>query len=117
MTFEEIQCIANLTAKFIGLRERPAIRIVKGKLKGNVMARAFYTLGYIEISDAIFDYRDSIFLHYMIIHEVCHFAPNCGNHKKIFIEVETKALDFWGIGIIRKTVYPKRLFRKLSTVS
>lgn len=104
----DLQGIADLTAKHIGLSIRPRIVITETQDK---FALAYHEADYITIPRHAIESGQSIFIEYLVTHEICHFAPNCANHKKEFRAMEDKALQFWGIGIERKTIYPKRLWR------
>lgn len=100
MTLNEIQAIANLTAKFLGLSIKP-----KGKITQTKRGRAYTTKGYFTIPEWAFKHGEK-FLIYYVVHEVCHFYGGTLDHGKLFCQVEDRALKFWGLYIQRKKVYP-----------
>ena len=100
MKLSELQAIANLTAKYLGLSVKP-----KAKITPNKRGRAYTTKGWFSIPEWAFKHGEK-FLIYYVVHEVCHFYGGTLDHGKLFCQVEDRALKFWGLYIRRKKVYP-----------
>jgi predicted metal-dependent hydrolase len=101
MTLNEIQAIANLTAKFLGLPIKP-----RAKIKDSKRGYAHTTKGWFSIPKWAFDHGEKFVIYY-VVHEVCHFYKGTLYHGKKFCQIEDKALRFWGLYIQRKKVYPE----------
>jgi predicted metal-dependent hydrolase len=100
MTLNEIQAIANLTAKFLGLSAKP-----KAEITSNRRGRAYTTKGRFSIPEWAFDHGEKFIIYY-VVHEVCHFYEGTLDHGPKFCQIEDHALRFWGLYIQRKKVYP-----------
>jgi predicted metal-dependent hydrolase len=100
MTLNEIQAIANITAKFLGLSNKP-----RAEITSNKRGRAYTTKGWFSIPEWAFDHGEKFVIYY-VVHEVCHFYGGTLDHGKLFCQVEDRALKFWGLYIQRKKVYP-----------
>ena len=100
MTLNEIQAIANITAKFLGLPIKP-----KAEITSNKRGRAYTTKGRFNIPEWAFKHGEKFVIYY-IVHEVCHFYGGTLDHGNLFCQVEDRALKFWGLYIQRKKVYP-----------
>lgn len=100
MTLNEIQAIANLTAKFLGLAIKP-----RAEITSNKRGRAYTTKGWFSIPKWAFDHGEKFVIYY-VVHEVCHFYGGTLDHGPTFCKVEDRALKFWGLYIQRKKVYP-----------
>lgn len=96
LTLPDAQCIANLTAKRLGLKVRPNVQFEENIDRG----MAFVEAGEIFLPEHIRTKRVAISTYY-IVHEVCHFFNGGLNHGKKFREIEDKALAFWGISVKR----------------
>ena len=100
MKLSEIQAIANITAKHLGLSLKPRAEITKNK-----RGCAYTTKGYFTIPEWAFNHGEKFVIYY-VVHEVCHFYGGTLDHGKLFCQVEDRALKFWGLYIQRKKVYP-----------
>lgn len=101
LKLNEIQSIANLTAKFLGLSIRP-----KAEITSNQRGRAYTTKGRFSIPEWAFEHGERFVIYY-VVHEVCHFYGGEIDHGQLFCKVEDRALKFWGLYIQRKKVYPQ----------
>ena len=105
MTLPDIQAIADLTAKFLGLIIRPKARITKAN-----RGHAWTNKGVFSIPEWAVK-RGEDYATYYTIHEVCHFYAGGIFHGPLFKKVEDRALANWGLYIERKKVYPQRIFK------
>lgn len=104
LTSADIQAIADLTAKYIGLSFRP-----KAVIKDIRRGFAHTDNGWFSVPKWAFKRGDQ-YVTYYTIHETCHFYGGGIVHGNVFRKVEDKALSYWGIYLERKKVYPKRIF-------
>lgn len=113
MTPLEIQSIADLTSKFIGLTIRP-----KAIVKKTTRGYAWTDKGWFTMPQWAIDHSEEGAI-YLIVHEICHFYKGGINHGTEFASIEDKALDFWGIRIQRtsKNVYAKKIISKRGVFS
>lgn len=100
MQLNEIQAIANITAKFLGLKIKP-----RAEITSNKRGRAYTTKGWFSVPEWAFKHGEKFTIYY-IVHEVCHFYKGALDHGPKFCQVEDRALKFWGLYIQRKKVYP-----------
>lgn len=100
MTLADMQAIADLTAKALGLVDRPRV-VLKSIRRGT----ARWKRGYFTIPEWTKIFGDD-YVTYYVVHEVCHFWNGGIYHGPLFREVEDKALAYWGLYIKRKKVYP-----------
>jgi predicted metal-dependent hydrolase len=100
MTLNEIQAIANLTAKLLGISTKP-----KAEITTNKRGRAYTTQNRFNIPEWSLKHGERFVIYY-IVHEVCHFYGGELDHGPLFCKVEDRALKFWGLYIQRKKVYP-----------
>ena len=100
MTEADIQAIADLTAKFLGIPFRPI-----GKIRDVRRGTAWRKARWFSIPRWVLDHGED-YATYYVIHEVCHFANGYIHHGPEFREVEDRALAYWGLKIHRKKVYP-----------
>lgn len=97
MDLAELQAMADMTAKFVGLDARPRVEYVEdGKV-----ALAWTGENRITIPKT-FNRFGSVWMTYYVAHEVCHFVEGCANHGNKFLAIEKKAMDFWGVKLYRK---------------
>jgi len=100
MTLADIQAIADLTAKFLGLPFRPTARI-KDTSRGYAWTRkGWFSIPTFALS------RGEDYVIYYTVHEVCHFYGGHLDHGPQFKRIEDRALAYWGLYIKRKKVYP-----------
>jgi len=102
MKIEDIQYIADLTAKFINLPIRP-----KAKIHHEVRGYAHINKKHFFIPYSALK-RGNHYIIYYIVHEVCHFHNGGTHHGAAFRKIEDKALLYWGLKIEREGVYPKK---------
>ena len=94
------QCVANLTAKHLGLAVRPKVRFANVE-----RGQALVEDNIIVIPSRVRKMSATISTYY-IAHEITHFFNGGIFHGKKFREVEDRALRFWNISIKRKGAYP-----------
>jgi len=104
LKLEDIQGIADLTAKFLNLSIRPRA-IIKDTRNG----KAYTHKGWFSLPKWAWN-RGDRYVTYYTIHEVCHFYAGGIDHGTLFKKVEDKALAYWGSYIKRNKVYPKQIF-------
>jgi hypothetical protein len=105
MTLPDIQAVADLTAKFLGLSIRPKAEIKKTRRGTALTHRGTFSIPEWALK------RGEDYVTYYTIHEVCHFYAGGIHHGPLFKKVEDRALANWGLYIERKKVYPRRVFK------
>ena len=103
MTLADIQAIADLTAKFLGLPNRPQAHI-----KATRRGRAHVYTNWFSIPTFALERGDNYIIYYTV-HEVCHFFNGGIRHGELFKAVEDRALAHWGLYLKRKKVYQKEI--------
>jgi|LakMenEpi03Aug12_release.lakeMendotaPanAssembly.Ray.scaffolds.fasta_scaffold368531_3 hypothetical protein len=113
MSPQEIQSIADLTAKFLGLTIRP-----KAIIKETSRGYAWTDKGWFTMPQWAIDHSEECAM-YIIIHEICHFLNGGLDHGTEFASVEDRALEFWNLKIERtkKNVYAKKIISKRGVFS
>ena len=104
LKLEDIQTIADLTAKYLGLSYKP-----KAIIKDTRNGKAYTHKGWFSVPKWAWS-RGDRYVTYYTVHEVCHFYAGGIDHGSLFRKVEDKAMAYWGIYLERKKVYPKRIF-------
>lgn len=99
MKLEQAQGIADLTAKFLGLANRPKIEFTTGQQ--TTWALAYTQENRITIPFEWFSKEKPLYMFYVIIHEITHFMPKCSRHTKTFLAHQEKALAFWNLKVIK----------------
>lgn len=95
LSLADAQFVANITAKILGLKVRPAVffdNVERGM--------AFVEAGQICLPEHLRTKHATISTYY-IVHEVCHFINGGLDHGKAFRSYEDKALAFWHISVKR----------------
>jgi hypothetical protein len=103
MTQREYQMVVDRTRKLIGYR-----RPVKVSVEDLAYGQGYYEDKIIKMPCWIEKY-DTAYQIYYVVHELCHCIIGV-QHTQLFKVHENTMLGLWNIRIVRKTVYPKKLY-------